>query len=146
MTSSERCIAHTLTPCVHVLLTRSAQVDVPVYALHSLGDLLCEASATKHFQTLHSNPMSTFVYPEHGKHELLQETDMWKVGKLFSFHHFTIVLVLAILAYHNYLPPYPAILTNAQSLLSEAISWIDWTLKATDPNLIYPHQNQRAQQ
>ena len=61
------------------------QVDVPVYVLHSLGDTLCQASASKHFQSIHTNRlplarMSKFVYPEQGKHELLQEAGMWKVG------------------------------------------------------------------
>jgi hypothetical protein len=53
---------------------------VPVYVLHSLGDTLCQASASKHFQTIHTNPLSKFVYPEQGKHELLQEVTMWKVA------------------------------------------------------------------
>jgi hypothetical protein len=43
-----------------------------------MGDLLCQASASKHFQTLHSNKLSKFVFPEQGKHELLQETALWK--------------------------------------------------------------------
>ena len=62
-------------------LTRSLQVELPVYLLHSTLDQLCEVSASKHFQKLHANThnLSKFVYPEQGKHELLQETALWKV-------------------------------------------------------------------
>jgi hypothetical protein len=60
-------------------LTRSLQVEVPVYLLHSTGDQLCEVSASKHFESLHANNLSKFVYPDQGKHELLQETELWKV-------------------------------------------------------------------
>lgn len=52
-----------------------------MYLLHSKLDQLCEVSASEHFQKLHANKhkLSTFVYPEQGKHELLQETALWKV-------------------------------------------------------------------
>jgi hypothetical protein len=65
------------------------QVDVPVYVL---GDTLCQASASKHFQILHTNPLSKFVYPEQGKHELLQEVTMWKVATRCS-HNRVCVLI-----------------------------------------------------
>jgi hypothetical protein len=55
---------------------------VPIYLLHSQGDLLCEVSASKHFQSLHTNKLSKFVYTEQGKHELLQEATLWKVISL----------------------------------------------------------------
>ena len=58
------------------------QVQVPIYLLHSEGDLLCEVSASKHFQSLHTNKLSKFVYTEQGKHELLQEASLWKVFSL----------------------------------------------------------------
>jgi hypothetical protein len=77
----------------------SAQVNVPVYLLHSTGDMLCEASASRHFQTLHSNSRSKFVYPEQGKHELLQETTLWKV----TFFH---------IASHPPPPPLPISLSR----------------------------------
>jgi alpha-beta hydrolase superfamily lysophospholipase len=82
-------------------------VDVPVYVLHSLGDTLCQASASKHFQTIHTNPLSKFVYPEQGKHELLQEATMWKVA--------TRVCVLLSL----FTP------SSLQDLLSAAVQWMD---------------------
>jgi hypothetical protein len=65
-----------------------------------MGDLLCPAAESKRFQLLHTNNLSKFVFPLQGKHELLQEADMWQVLAARVLN--TYALAFIAIAFHEY--------------------------------------------